>query len=99
MAIFGWGASALVAAWLVQTAVMLVASYALKPHAVRPLFWYADAASAIGIGRAVFLTNIVNWMLNNLDRVLIGRHAQEKKAQHPGRLAPFRAVQHPHQIA
>ncbi|MDB5929081.1 MAG: polysaccharide biosynthesis protein [Polaromonas sp.] len=73
LAIFGWGATALVAAWLVQTAVMLVASYALKPHAVRPLFWYADAASAIGTGRAVFLTNIVNWMLNNLDRVLIGR--------------------------
>jgi lipopolysaccharide exporter len=73
MALLGWGASALVAAWLVQAAVQLVASYALKPHAVRPLFWYPDAASAVGTGRTVFFTNIINWVLNNMDRVLIGR--------------------------
>ena len=73
MALLGWGAASLVAAWLVQAAVLLIASYALKPHAVRPLFWYPDAASAIGTGRAVFFTNIVNWFLNNMDRVLIGR--------------------------
>lgn len=73
MAMLGWGATSLVAAWLVQAVVVLVASYLLKPHPLRPLFWYADAASAVGTGRAVFLTNIVNWMLNNLDRILIGR--------------------------
>jgi lipopolysaccharide exporter len=73
LAIFGWGATSLVAAWLVQAMVVLVASYVLKPHAIRPLFWYFDAASAVGTGRAVFFTNIVNWVLNNLDRVLIGR--------------------------
>jgi len=73
MALLGWGLDALVAAWLVQAAVVLVASYALKPHAVRPLFWYGDAALAVGTGRAVFFTNVVNWLLNNLDRVLIGR--------------------------
>ena len=73
MAMLGWGATSLVAAWLVQAAVVLIASYLIKPHPLRPLFWYADAASAFGTGRAVFLTNIVNWMLNNLDRILIGR--------------------------
>ena len=73
MALTGWGALSLVAAWLIQAAVVLVASYALKPHSVRLLWWYGDAASAMGTGRAVFLTNIVNWLLNNLDRVLIGR--------------------------
>lgn len=73
MAMLGWGATSLVAAWLVQAVVVLVASYLLKPHPLQPLFWYADAASAVGTGRAVFLTNIVNWMLNNLDRILIGR--------------------------
>ncbi len=73
MALLGWGTSSLVAAWLVQAAVQLVASYALKPHAVRPLFWYPDAASAVGTGRTVFFTNIINWVLNNMDRVLIGR--------------------------
>ena len=73
MAILGWGATSLVAAWLVQAAVVFLASYVAKPHPLRPLFWYADAASAVGTGRAVFLTNIVNWMLNNLDRLMIGR--------------------------
>ncbi len=73
MALAGWGANALVAAWLVQAAVMLATSYACKPHALRPLFWYAGARHALGTGQAVFFTNVVNWMLNNLDRVLIGR--------------------------
>lgn len=73
MALLGWGATSLVAAWLVQTATVFVASYALKPHPLRLLFWYGGARSAVGTGRAVFLTNIVNWMLNNLDRVMIGR--------------------------
>jgi lipopolysaccharide exporter len=73
MALMGQGEASLVAAWLVQAAALLVASYALKPHAVRPLLWYADARSAVGTGRTVFFTNIVNWLLNNLDRVLIGR--------------------------
>jgi lipopolysaccharide exporter len=62
-----------VASWLVQATVVLVASYALKPHALRPLWWYPEAVSSMGTGRAVFFTNMVNWLLNNLDRVLIGR--------------------------
>jgi len=73
MALMGRGEASLVAAWLVQVAVQLAASYALKPHAVRPLLWYADARAAVGTGHTVFFTNIVNWVLNNLDRVLIGR--------------------------
>lgn len=73
MALLGWGLNSLVAAWLVQAAVQLVASYVCRPHAVRPLLWYPQAASAVGTGKAVFLTNIVNWVLNNLDRVVIGR--------------------------
>jgi lipopolysaccharide exporter len=73
MALTGWGAESLVAAWLVQSAVQFVASYARKPHRIKPLFWYPDAMAAMGTGRAVFLTNIVNWLLNNLDRILIAR--------------------------
>ncbi|OZA97137.1 MAG: hypothetical protein B7X59_08455 [Polaromonas sp. 39-63-203] len=73
MALLGFGTASLVAAWLVQCGVVFVASYAAKPHAVRPLFWYPDARTAVSTGRAVFLTNVVNWILNNLDRVLIAR--------------------------
>ena len=73
MALLGWGTASLVAAWLVQCGVVFVASYAAKPHRVQPLFWYADAGAALNTGRAVFLTNVVNWVLNNLDRILIAR--------------------------
>jgi lipopolysaccharide exporter len=73
MALMGWGVISLVAAWLVQSAAQFVASYTLRPHPVRPLLWYDDAVSALGTGRAVFFTNIINWVLNNLDRILIAR--------------------------
>src|SRR5574337_504527 len=73
MALSGWGVDALVAAWLVQAGVMMIANFAVRPHSLRPLFWYADAAHAVGTGRAVFFTNIVNWSLNNIDRIMIGR--------------------------
>jgi lipopolysaccharide exporter len=73
MALLGYGITSLVAAWMVQTTVVLVASYVLKPHALRPLLWYPEARASMGVGRTVFLTNIVNWLLNNLDRLIIGR--------------------------
>lgn len=73
MALMGYGEASLVAAWLVQAVALLAASYAFKPHAIRPLVWYSGARTAVGTGQTVFLTNIVNWLLNNLDRVLIGR--------------------------
>lgn len=73
MALHGWGAYALGAACVVQSGVTLVAAYAAKPHPVRPLFSHAGASEALGTGRTVFVTNVVNWLLGNLDRVLIGR--------------------------
>lgn len=73
MALDGWGAYSLVAAWLVQAMVALAASYALKPYCLRPLLWYQGGAAVVGVGRSVFLTNVVNWCLNNMDRILIGR--------------------------
>ena len=73
MALLGWGTASLVAAWLVQCGVVFIASFAAKPHRVAPLFWYPDAGAALSTGRAAFLTNVVNWVLNNLDRILIAR--------------------------
>ncbi len=73
MALAGYGAYALGAACVVQAAVALVASYAAKPHPVLPLFRHAGGGEALATGRAVFLTNVVNWLLGNLDRVIIGR--------------------------
>jgi lipopolysaccharide exporter len=73
MAYSGYGVKALVAAWLVQCVGQFVLSYAYKPHPIRPLFWYEGARLAASTGRSVFFTNVVNWTLNNIDRILIGR--------------------------
>jgi lipopolysaccharide exporter len=73
MALKGYGALSLAIACVVQAAVTLVASYAVKPYPVRPLFSHPGGANALATGRTVFLTNVVNWLLSNLDRVVIGR--------------------------
>lgn len=73
MALNGYGAYALGTACVVQAAVTLVGAYAARPHSLRPLFQHPGGAAALSTGRTVFLTNVVNWLLGNLDRVLIGR--------------------------
>jgi lipopolysaccharide exporter len=73
MALAGYGALALGVAAVAQAATVLVASYIARPHPLRPLFKHAGGSDALATGRTVFVTNIVNWLLNNLDRVLIAR--------------------------
>jgi lipopolysaccharide exporter len=73
MALMGQGVNALVAAWLVQVGVALVAMYTVRRHPVRPLFQFSGSGKAMGTSGQVFMTNVVNWFLNNIDRVLIGR--------------------------
>jgi lipopolysaccharide exporter len=73
MALYGYGAYALGTACVVQSAATLLGAYAAKPHPVRPLFSHAGGSETLGTGRTVFVTNVVNWLLGNIDRVLIGR--------------------------
>jgi lipopolysaccharide exporter len=73
LALAGFGAWALGTACVVQAAVALVATYKAKPHPLRPLWRHAAGGEALATGRTVFLTNVVNWLLGNLDRVIIGR--------------------------
>jgi O-antigen/teichoic acid export membrane protein len=73
MALAGYGAHALAAACVVQAAVTLVGAFVARPHPIRPLLRHASGADHLTTGRAVFITNIVNWLLSNLDRVVIGR--------------------------
>ncbi len=73
MALHGWGPYALGTAAVVQSAMVLLTSYAARPHPLRPLFSHAGGAAALATGRTVFVTNVVNWFLGNIDRVLIGR--------------------------
>jgi O-antigen/teichoic acid export membrane protein len=73
MALGGFGAQSLAAAAVVQAAVQLVASFAVRPHSVRPLFSSPLSPETLATGRTVFFTNIGNWLLSNLDRLIIGR--------------------------
>lgn len=73
MALAGAAVWALVAAWLVQALVNLVLLYNASRHALRPLFWYAQARGQSRYGATVFFTNLVNWLINNVDRIVVGR--------------------------
>jgi O-antigen/teichoic acid export membrane protein len=72
LAMLGYGAVSLGVAAIVQAAVALVATCAVRRHPIRPLFRHAGS-DTLSTGRVVFFTNIVNWCLANLDRVVIGR--------------------------
>lgn len=67
------GVDALVSAWLVHLALVAAASLIVRPHPFKPLLWYDRAREMLGVGQAVFMTNLVNWTLNHLDRLFIGR--------------------------
>jgi O-antigen/teichoic acid export membrane protein len=54
MALHGYGAYALGAACVVQSAVNLVGVYAAKPHPVRPLLSHAGGVDALSTGRYRF---------------------------------------------
>lgn len=73
MALHGFEAQALAAACVVQAAVGLVATFAVRPHSIRPIFRHHTGAETFDMGRTVFFTNIVNWLLTNVDRIVIGR--------------------------
>lgn len=73
MAYQGAGVWSLVAAWLTQSFIMLVMTFIRHPHSIKPLFWYSGAKVISGVGITVFVTNLCNWLLNNMDRIFLGR--------------------------
>jgi len=73
LALVGQKAWSLVAAWTVQASVNYVVLYRRTQHPLRLLFWHVDAGSLSSYGMKVFATNIVNWLTNNIDRVVVGR--------------------------
>ena len=73
LALAGWGAQALALACVVQAGVTLALAWRRQPHPVRPLLRHAGTRHALGTGGTVLATNLVNWLLANLDRLVIGR--------------------------
>ncbi|MGY0194249.1 lipopolysaccharide biosynthesis protein [Leptothrix sp. BB-4] len=73
MALAGQGVWALTCSWLVQGGCNLVLMYGATRHPLRPLLWYPQGRSQFAYGSVVFATNFVNWVINNADRVIVGR--------------------------
>ncbi|WP_394754505.1 lipopolysaccharide biosynthesis protein [Crenothrix sp.] len=73
LAYYGAGVWSLVAAWIAQAALTLILTFIRHPHSIKPLFWYDGAKAMSGVGFTVFVTNLCNWGLDNLDRILLGR--------------------------
>lgn len=73
LAFYGSQAWSLVIAWLIQAAVFLVLLYNATRHPLALLIRYENAKSLSAYGFTVLITNLVNWLINNVDRVIIGR--------------------------
>lgn len=73
MALGGSQVWALVVAWVVQASVSLLLLYRATGHSLKPLLWYEQARTQSGYGGAVLATNLVNWVINNIDRIVVGR--------------------------
>jgi len=70
----GLGVWSLVAAWVVQSAVAAALTFYFAPHPVRPLWRHIESRGITSYGFAVLGTNLCNWAINNLDRVIVGRY-------------------------
>lgn len=73
LALYGSQAWALAAAWLVQASLFLILAYAATRHPISLLVRYEGAKSFSAYGATVLITNLVNWLINNVDRIIIGR--------------------------
>ncbi|MBV8033892.1 lipopolysaccharide biosynthesis protein [Roseateles sp.] len=73
MAALGCGVWSLVTAWIMQSLAQLLLSLRARPHALKPLPTIEQPREFINTGAVVFLTNVCNWMLLNIDRLLLGR--------------------------
>src|SRR6218665_3231074 len=73
MALSGFKVWALVAAWLTQSSINGLLLYFATRHAVKPLLWYEQARTQGAYGGTVLATNLLNWTIGSIDRVIVGR--------------------------
>lgn len=73
MALAGYGVASLVTAHVAQTLVKSLLQLGFRRHALRPLFVHADARGFFTFGLTALATNLQNWVLTNLDRLVVGR--------------------------
>jgi lipopolysaccharide exporter len=71
----GAGIFAPLLAWLTQAALYSLILYAQKPHAGLPLFTLSVPRPRFAFGTTFLFTNVTNWLITNVDRLVLGRVA------------------------
>ena len=71
-ALFGAGVWSLVAAWVSQTLSATIFLNVIKRHSMKPHFYLLDKELR-GFGVRVLFCNISNWVIENVDNLLIGK--------------------------
>lgn len=73
LALAGWQVGALIAAYLVHATLQMLLAFWKAPHPAAPLLWHADAASSMRFGATALATNLVNWAMTGIDRLIVGK--------------------------
>ncbi|MFK7966329.1 MAG: lipopolysaccharide biosynthesis protein [Burkholderiaceae bacterium] len=73
MAMMGYEVYALVVASLTQTGLAAIWCFLKCRHPIRPLLWQDSSVDIIKFGATAFSTSLLNWLMSNLDRMVIGR--------------------------
>lgn len=72
LALLGVGVWSLVAAWITQTAISAVAFYCLARHPTA-FKLHRDGGSFTSFSFRVLITNLVNWLIENVDNLIVGK--------------------------
>lgn len=72
LSVYGWGGWSLIAALVVQQAVMAAMCMAAAPQPLYPR-WAPISGAANGFGLRVTGSNLSNWVAENLDNLLVAR--------------------------
>jgi PST family polysaccharide transporter len=72
MAVAGFGVASLIGAWVSLSLVAAIGSMIVKRHPYMPL-WSSPNADLVRFGDRVLLANVVNWTIENVDNLLVGK--------------------------
>ena len=73
LALAGFQVWSLVIAWGTQAVANLLFLYLHSRHPLLPLARFKGALQLFSYGGLVFVTNLTNWLLGNIDRFVVGR--------------------------
>jgi len=73
LALLGQQVWALIAAVIASELAGLILVYRKIRHPLGLLFWKRNESQLLIYGSRVFMTNVLNWIIGNIDRVIIGR--------------------------